>query len=135
MIKAPLETKETYLAGERLSFGLVLVGKIKDYLPYFIVTFKELSQAGLGRGRMPVELAAVDHVGGNGVSAPVYTREDNLVRPPVEAISWADLSVWRGSNNGSRDSRPYAAEGPTLRSAPTVRKTIRRTSLGSRCGF
>ena len=49
VIKPPLETKETYLPGERLSFDLVLVGKIKDYLPYFIVTFKELSQAGLGR--------------------------------------------------------------------------------------
>ena len=63
VIKPPLETKETYLPGERLSFDLVLVGKIKDYLPYFIVTFKELSQAGLGRGRAPVELAGVDHVG------------------------------------------------------------------------
>ena len=48
VIKPPLETKETYLPGERLSFDVVLVGKIKDYLPYFIVTFKELSQAGLG---------------------------------------------------------------------------------------
>ncbi|MGZ8443849.1 MAG: hypothetical protein ACXW6J_09650 [Candidatus Binatia bacterium] len=44
-----MDTKETYLAGKRLSFDLVLVGKIKDYLPYFIVTFKELSQAELGR--------------------------------------------------------------------------------------
>jgi len=37
IIKAPLETKETYLPGEKLSFNLVLVGKVKDYLPYFIV--------------------------------------------------------------------------------------------------
>ncbi len=66
VIKPPLETKETYLPGERLSFDLVLVGKIKDYLPYFIVTFKELSQAGLGRNRAPVELAGVDHVGRDG---------------------------------------------------------------------
>jgi len=104
VIKPPLETKETYLPGERLSFDLVLVGKIKDYLPYFIVTFKELSQAGLGRNRAPVELGGVDHVGRAGVEVPVYTREDNLVRPPTEAISWADLCATHGSNNGSVNS-------------------------------
>lgn len=101
VIKPPLETKETYLPGERLSFDLVLVGRIKDYLPYFIVTFKELSQAGLGRDRAPVELSSVDHVGCDGVSVPVYTREDNLVRPPTVAISWADLC---GSHDVVNDS-------------------------------
>jgi len=109
VIKPPLETKETYLPGEPFSFDLVLVGKIKEYLPYFIVTFKELSQAGLGRNRAPVELVGVDHVGPacqaagrrDGIEVPVYTKEDNLVRPPTEAISWADLCSSHSSNNGS----------------------------------
>lgn len=104
VIKPPLETKETYLPGERLSFDLVLVGKIKDYLPYFIVTFKELSQAGLGRGRAPVELAEVKHVGRDGGEAPVYAKETNLVQPPAGAISWADLCAAPSSNNGSMNS-------------------------------
>lgn len=104
VIKAPLETKETYLPGERLSFDLVLVGKIKDYLPYFIVTFKELSQAGLGRNRASVELFGVDHVGRDGALVPVYTKNDNLVRPPTEAISWTDLCASDSSNNGSMNS-------------------------------
>jgi hypothetical protein len=99
VLKPPLETKETYLPDERLSFDLVLVGKIKDYLPYFIVTFKELSQAGLGRDRAPVELAAVDHVGRDGVSVPVYTRENNLVQPPANGISWTDICAARGAND------------------------------------
>lgn len=101
VIKPPLETKETYVAGERLSFDLVLVGRIKDYLPYFIVTFKELSQAGLGRNRSPVELVGVDHVGRDGAEAPAYTREDNLVRPPTDPISWVDLCAPHSSNNGA----------------------------------
>jgi hypothetical protein len=48
VIKSPLDTKETYLPGKRLSFDLVLVGTIKDYLPYFIVTFKEFRKRSLG---------------------------------------------------------------------------------------
>ena len=118
VIKPPLETKETYLPGERLSFDLVLVGKIKDYLPYFIVTFKELSQAGLGRSRAPVELVGVDHVGRDGAEVPVYTRENNLVRPPTEAISWADLCASHSVNNGSMNS-------PQDGSANTTRLTLR----------
>jgi len=106
VIKPPLETKETYLPGERLSFDVVLVGKIKDFLPYFIVTFKELSQAGLGRNRSPVELAGVDHVGLDGASVPVYTRENNLVRPPASAISLTDLDASHVSINGLKNVRP-----------------------------
>jgi len=101
VLKPPLETKEIYRPGERLSFDLVLVGKIKEYFPYFIVTFKELSHAGLGRNRAPVELVGVDHVGHDGAEVPVYTNEDNLVRPPIEAISWTDLCASHSSNNGS----------------------------------
>jgi hypothetical protein len=104
VIKPPLETKENYSPGERLSFDVVLVGKIKDYLPYFIVTFKELSQAGLGRNRSTVELSAVGHVGSDGIEVPVYAIENNLVQPPAKAISWADLCDSHGSNNGSLKS-------------------------------
>jgi CRISPR-associated endoribonuclease Cas6 len=111
VIKPPLETKETYLPGERLSFDLVLVGKIKDYLPYFIVTFKELSQAGLGRNRSPVELVGVDHVSYDGVPVPVYTMEDNLVRPPVNVISWADLCASQNGSSNRADTQvgPYSS--------------------------
>lgn len=113
VIKPPLETKETYLPGERLSFDMVLVGKIKDYLPYFIVTFRELSEAGLGRNRAPVELASVDHVKPGGTAAPVYTRDDNLVRPPAEAVSWADLCGLHGSNDST--SLPRSGAGKLTR--------------------
>jgi hypothetical protein len=118
VIKPPLETKETYLPGERLSFDLVLVGKIMDYLPYFIVTFKELSQAGLGRGRAALELAGVEHVSCNGASAPVYTRENNLVQPPANAISWSELCGSLASGNGSMNS-------PQARLAKVTRITLR----------
>jgi CRISPR-associated endoribonuclease Cas6 len=113
VIKPPLETKEMYLPGDRLSFDVVLVGRIKDYLPYFIVTFKELSQAGLGQGRVPVEMVAVDHVNSDGAQVPVYTKENNLVTPPAIAISWANLCAANSSDNGSMNSPQDGATSVT----------------------
>ena len=100
IIKPPLETKETYLPGERLSFDVVLVGRVKDYLPYFIVTFKELSQAGLGWGRTPLDLVAVESLGMSGDTAPVYNRETNLVQPPRESLSWENVTHSNGYKDG-----------------------------------
>jgi CRISPR-associated endoribonuclease Cas6 len=131
VIKPPLETKETYLPGERLSFDVVLVGKVKDYLPYFIVTFKELSQAGLGRGRTPLDLVSVRHVGGDGAEVPVYTGENNLVQPPSEAISWVDLCPTRTpSNNGASSATRLTLQflTPTMLKADGVQ--ARRPAFG-----
>jgi hypothetical protein len=37
--------------GDRITFGLVLIGRAIDYLPYFVYTFSELGKMGIGRGR------------------------------------------------------------------------------------
>ncbi len=56
ILEPPLETKTQYQPGERLSFGLVLVGRAIEYLPYFILAFKELGEIGIGKGRRPFQL-------------------------------------------------------------------------------
>jgi len=91
VIKPPLEARETYLPGEKLSFDFVVLGKAKEYLPYFIVTFKELSRAGLGQGRTAVELDAVWHIGLDSSKYSVFSGDGNLVQPPKKAIAWRDL--------------------------------------------
>jgi hypothetical protein len=109
----------------------VLVGRVKDYLSYFIVTFKELSQAGLGRGRTPLDLVAVAHVGGDGAEVPVYTRENNLVQPPSEAISWVDLCpTHTPSNNGASNATRVTLQflTPTMLKADGV--PARRPAFG-----
>jgi hypothetical protein len=105
VIKPPLETKETYLPGERLSFDVVLIGKIRDYLAYFIVTFKELSHAGLGRDRAPLDLVAVESLGLDGDTASVYSGESNLVQPPRDSLSWESIIHSNGHKDGSESVR------------------------------
>jgi CRISPR-associated endoribonuclease Cas6 len=50
-------------------------------------------------------LCAVGHVGSDGIEAPVYTRESNLVQPPANAISWADLCAAHSGRNGATSVR------------------------------
>jgi hypothetical protein len=49
VIEPPLDHKRQYAAGDALEFGLVLVGRGIDYLPYFLFGFERLGEAGLGR--------------------------------------------------------------------------------------
>jgi hypothetical protein len=51
VFEPPLDGRTEYGAGDELPFGLVLVGRGVDYLPYFILAFKALGEEGLGHGR------------------------------------------------------------------------------------
>lgn len=51
VIEPPLENKRLYHNGEFLKFTLLLFGKAIEYLPYFVFTFRELGNIGLGKGR------------------------------------------------------------------------------------
>jgi hypothetical protein len=62
VIQPPLDRREVIPAGERLTFGLVLIGQGINYLPYFIAAFRELGRAGLGRARGKYWLLALDAI-------------------------------------------------------------------------
>ncbi|MEO0099666.1 MAG: CRISPR system precrRNA processing endoribonuclease RAMP protein Cas6 [candidate division WOR-3 bacterium] len=57
LLEPPLENKTEYQTGDPFSFNLILLGKAIDYLPYFIYSFEEMAQKGLGkdRGRLEIE--------------------------------------------------------------------------------
>lgn len=98
VIEPPLEDRLIYQPGDRLDFGLTLFGCGIDYLPYFVLTFKELGAAGIGAGRGRFELeeivvaddASPDAVSGT-VPHAVYSAGDGLVRPPSRTLTGAAL--------------------------------------------
>ncbi len=88
IIRPPVGKEVIAENGAALHFDLILIGKAVDHLPYFLVTFRELEQQGLGIGRGKYSLAHVlalnripsPLVGegeGEGDEAPVTRR-----RPP-----------------------------------------------------
>jgi hypothetical protein len=81
VILPPDEKKREYNPGETLEFGLNLVGRIADYLPYFIYAFEELGRIGIGKGRGKYSLLNVASPQGDrgGESRLVYSGAEKVL--------------------------------------------------------
>ncbi len=78
IIEPPLERKRIYRPGEEFQFGLTLIGRAVDYLPYFIYTFEELGRMGIGKGKAGFDLAAVSCNGNR-----IYDSQTKILKPFV----------------------------------------------------
>jgi CRISPR/Cas system endoribonuclease Cas6 (RAMP superfamily) len=78
-------------SGTSLTFELNLVGLAADYLPYFLVTFRELGQQGIGigRGRYAISRVLLSKDDAETV-IEVYSGKDNLVRPSPDRLTYED---------------------------------------------
>ena len=59
VIEPPLDPRRLWEPGEEITFGLVLIGRGIDYLPYFIYGFEELGRLGIGTGKGTYSLVRV----------------------------------------------------------------------------
>lgn len=60
VIMPPTDGRSNYAAGEALEFGLTLIGRAIDYLPFFLQSFEELGKMGLGRMHTQARLERVE---------------------------------------------------------------------------
>ncbi len=87
VIEPPEDRRKLIPPGQRLDFGLTLIGKGMGYLPYFVAVFRELGRAGLGASRGRYRLAAVEAV-------RPYQREISLLyRDGTEVVGGVELAV------------------------------------------
>lgn len=84
----PLERKRLYQKGDVLDFGLVLIGKAIEFLPYFIIVFQALASEGLGADKGKCVLKEIVSWDGR----QVYTFGKNTVEK-VGVISGKDLNA------------------------------------------
>ena len=75
----PLGSHGTYAPGESLEFLLTLIGRGIDYLPYFLVSFRELGEMGIGKGRGRFQLSEVRAENGANEDELVYSWETEMV--------------------------------------------------------
>src|SRR5271157_346211 len=81
------KSKITYLPGEVFEFDLILIGKAVDYLPYFVLAFREVTRQGFGLNRARCELAEVSSAfpvpcNLSPVPCMVYSAHDELFHTP-----------------------------------------------------
>jgi hypothetical protein len=92
VIEPPDDGRTVYQPGERIEFRLVLVGRALEYLPYFVFTFRELGETGLGPGRGQYKLAEVHAEGPHG-ETPIYAAADGVLRDGGERVTAAEIDM------------------------------------------
>ena len=83
----PLSTQGEYRRGESFVFRLILIGRAIDYLPYFLVSFRELGEIGIGKGRGRFQLTQVLTDGGESI----YDGETQMVHNLNNALSFDEI--------------------------------------------
>jgi hypothetical protein len=77
-------------AGEELEFGLILMGRAIDYLPYLVYAVQEMAQRGLGKGRAKFALSSVSALESTGIRHPIYDDVTQRLDESADLVS--DLS-------------------------------------------
>jgi hypothetical protein len=71
--------------GDRLAFGLLLMGRAIEYLPYVVYAVSEMARRGLGVEHTPFELKEVAMIDESGDRKLIYSGESQRITVPGSA--------------------------------------------------
>jgi hypothetical protein len=78
VFRAPRTHQTRFEKGERFEFGLVLIGRALDFLPYFVLSFRELAGEGLGLNRAKCVLERVEEIDLSSCAVAALSERRNL---------------------------------------------------------
>jgi len=81
IIEPPDSDERIVPSGGELEFGLTVVGRALEYLPYFIYAFLHLGEKGLGSGKGRFVLQDVGAMSSNGFKSIYQTQNQSLKKP------------------------------------------------------
>ena len=93
VIEPPADDRDEYAEGDNLRFGLILVGKAIEYLPYFIFTFEELGKngSGLERGKYRLQQVKADFEGKKG--STIYSSVEKKLKDDFPTLTVSNFRV------------------------------------------
>ena len=118
VFRAPHTQQTRFEQGQLFEFDLVLIGRALDFLPYFVLSFRELAVEGLGLNRAKCNLERVEQIklsphGTGRHTKVIYAAEDQLFRA-TEAWG-ADEWIKNRLHNPSTSEGDRAVERVTIR--------------------
>lgn len=94
VIEPPLDHKRDYAAGDSLEFGLILIGRGIDYLPYFLYGFEQSGRTGLGKAQAKAKLERVEALPVDSpIGRPIYLDGRVLDEGDLPGFSLRGLSL------------------------------------------
>ncbi|MDM8539451.1 CRISPR system precrRNA processing endoribonuclease RAMP protein Cas6 [Desulfococcaceae bacterium HSG9] len=98
-------SNENRKPGSPLQFGMTLVGRAIEFLPYFAYGFIQMGQLGIGKGRGRFDVEQIVAVNDKGENAEIVFEHDH-VTPPETILSF---------ENACQRSTEYASNEITVR--------------------
>ena len=94
VIEPPLDQKRNYHVDDELEFGFILIGQGIDYLPYFLYSFAQFADTGLGRNHARATLERVEVVvPSTPLGIPIYQDGRLLISNDLPLLNLAELPL------------------------------------------
>ncbi|MEW6081818.1 MAG: CRISPR system precrRNA processing endoribonuclease RAMP protein Cas6 [Bacillota bacterium] len=99
VLRPPQDNRKVIMPGEDLQFTLVLIGRAIEYLPYFIVVFRELGDEGIGlrqdrlRGKAHLRVVSSVHPLED-TTHQVFDGTSGLVKSDGYILTGENLERW-----------------------------------------
>lgn len=106
VFRAPQTRQTRFEKGERFEFGLVLIGRALDFLPYFVLSFRELAGEGVGLNRAKCTLEKVEQIGvpSNGAGPnDTLAQADRSARPDTKLVYSVEDQIFRATGSDCTD--------------------------------
>ncbi len=91
VLKPPLTRKQFFLANEKLFLQQILIGKAIKYLPYFVYTFMQMGEKGIGRDRGRYKLVDVLAIDASGNKHSIYDADTGKLHNEFPLIELDDI--------------------------------------------